>query len=110
MQSMNLEEAAEFLNANIEVLRKKAAIGKVPAAKINGKWLFLKEDLVVHIRANYNQHGHELRVIDGGKSCQSLNAVAVKTTSLKLRSQMEDEYNSLRGRATKSKPKNCTTN
>ncbi len=37
---LTLEEAAEFLRINPEVLRRKAREGKVPAAKIGRQWRF----------------------------------------------------------------------
>lgn len=37
---MTLEEAADFLRLNAEVLRRKARQGEVPAAKIGRQWRF----------------------------------------------------------------------
>jgi len=43
---MTLEEAADFLRLNAEVLRRKARQGEVPAAKIGRQWRFRLSRLI----------------------------------------------------------------
>ncbi|MDD5227339.1 MAG: helix-turn-helix domain-containing protein [Methylococcales bacterium] len=109
MKSLTLEEAADFLKMNAEVLRSKAKAGKIPGGKPGKCWVFIKEHLADFVSGRDNSHGRLLRVIDGGKSCQSLNEQTVKTGLSKSRYQTVSEYNKVLGRTTNSKPKNCTT-
>jgi excisionase family DNA binding protein len=109
MQSLTVEEAANFLKMNAEVLRRKAKAGDIPAKKVGKRWVFILEHLADYVSGRYIPHGRLLRVIDGGKSCQSLNEQTVKTGLSKSHCQTESEYNKVLGRTTKSKHKNCTT-
>ncbi len=98
MQSIDLNEAADFLKMNAEVLRRKAKAGKVPGSKPGKHWVFIKEHLADFVSGRDNSHGRLLRVIDGGKPCQSLNEQTVKTGSFKLPYQTVSEYNKVLGR------------
>lgn len=53
MKTFNLKEAASFLKKSIEVTRRAAANGKIPAAKVGGTWVFLLDDLVEFLRSRY---------------------------------------------------------
>ena len=44
-----------MLHLHPETLRGKAVNGEVPGAKINSRWLFIKQDLFDMIRNGYNQ-------------------------------------------------------
>lgn len=109
MVSLTVDEAAEFLKMNAEALRRKAKAGQIPGKKIGKRWVFIKEHLADFVSGRNNSHGRLLRVIDGGKSCQSLNEQTVKTGLSKSLCQTENEYNKVLGRTINSKPKNCTT-
>lgn len=45
-----LEQAAEVLNANVQVLRKKIKGGEIKAYKRLRKWYILHSDLVEYIK------------------------------------------------------------
>lgn len=102
MQSLDLIEAAQFLKMNAEVLRRKAKAGDIPGKKPGKHWVFIREHLADFISGRNNQHGRELRVIDGFKptheeirKCQSTNAA--KRGGLNSPRQTEHEYNNLLG-------------
>ncbi|HAU1249837.1 TPA: helix-turn-helix domain-containing protein [Legionella pneumophila] len=54
MNTFNIEEAAEFLGAHRETIRRLAASGELPAVKIGRGWIFLEQDLVMYIRNKYS--------------------------------------------------------
>jgi excisionase family DNA binding protein len=49
-ETLGLEEAARLLRMSPSFLRKSAAAGKVPGAKIGRRWVFVKSDLIELIR------------------------------------------------------------
>lgn len=53
MKTLNIEQAAVFLAAHKETVRRLAVCGKIPAAKIGKRWIFLELDLVTYLRSNY---------------------------------------------------------
>jgi len=53
MKTLNLQEAAAFLQMNPEALRQKAKAGDIPGAKPGTCWVFLAEDLVEYLRSLY---------------------------------------------------------
>ncbi len=102
METLNLIDAANFLQMNSEVLRRQAKLGKIPGRKTGKCWIFIKEHLADWVSGRYPDPGRELRVIDSGnqpiesiKQCQS--------TSVKKRGgfssphQMDKEYSKLLG-------------
>lgn len=52
-ETFGLEEAAGFLKMSPEALRRKAKGGLVPGFKPGKSWVFLKSDLVSHLRSGY---------------------------------------------------------
>ena len=100
MITLDLQEAAEFLKMNAEVLRRKAKNREIPGRKVGKRWIFIKEHLADWVSGLYPDTRRELRLIDGfkqqeAKKCQSTNA--------KIRGgsnsphQTADEYNKLLG-------------
>lgn len=53
METLNLEEAAELLKIHPVTLSCKAAQGVIPGARVGKRWVFVKVDLIEHIRAQY---------------------------------------------------------
>ncbi|WP_182352655.1 helix-turn-helix domain-containing protein [Legionella sp. PC1000] len=53
-RTLNILEAAKLLGAHKETIRRMAANGLIPAAKIGRGWRFIEEDLVVYIRNKYS--------------------------------------------------------
>ncbi|MCX7116347.1 MAG: helix-turn-helix domain-containing protein [Legionellales bacterium] len=54
MKTLNIMEAAQFLGAHKETVRRQAATGQLPAVKIGRSWIFIEQDLVMHIRNKYS--------------------------------------------------------
>lgn len=52
--TLSLEEAADFLGANKETIRRRAAAGEIPGAKVGKSWRFLQTDLVTYLRSLYS--------------------------------------------------------
>lgn len=99
MVSFDVNEAAEFLKMNPQVLCRKAKSGEVPARKVGKRWVFIREHLADFVSGRYTQSGQTLRVIDGNKGdtlCQSTNAA--KRGGFNSLRQTEQEYSKLLGR------------
>jgi excisionase family DNA binding protein len=107
MNRLNLQQAAEFLGAHPETIRKLAKNGKIPARKVGKGWAFIEEDLAAWVSGRYPHSGRELRVIDGGKqqeaTCQSNNAVKIKSGGLTSARQTDSAYAKALGLSTKNK-------
>lgn len=54
LEILNLKEAAQFLKMTSEGLRRKVSRGEIPAAKAGKHWVFIKTDLVEHLRSRYS--------------------------------------------------------
>src|SRR3990167_3762018 len=54
MNTFNIERAAQFLGTHKETLRRLAVSGQVPGVKIGRSWVFIEQDLVMHIRNKYS--------------------------------------------------------
>lgn len=105
-ETLNLQEAAVFLKIHEVTLSIKAASGEIRGAKIGKRWVFLKVDLVSHIRAQY-----KLRALQGDRkveTCHFTNAKTLPHCGSKSLS-VEKQYREALGLATKSQPKNTTT-
>ena len=64
MRTLDLKEAARFLNMNPESLRQKAKAGTVPGAKVGKSWVFIEEDLADYIRSQYASSWQAVRVTE----------------------------------------------
>jgi excisionase family DNA binding protein len=53
VETLDLKQAADYLKMHWQTLREKAKSGEVPGAKIGKQWVFIKEDLVTHIRHSF---------------------------------------------------------
>jgi excisionase family DNA binding protein len=51
--TLDLQGAARLLKIHPITLQRKAKSGEIPAAKIGRAWVFVKVDLLEHIRAQY---------------------------------------------------------
>lgn len=52
-KTLTLKEAAKFLKMHWQTVRTKTIAGEIPGAKLSKQWVFIEEDLVSHIRAQY---------------------------------------------------------
>lgn len=50
LESLDLEAAAQLLLLHPEELRRRAALGLVPGAKIGRRWVFLRDDQSIPIQ------------------------------------------------------------
>jgi hypothetical protein len=100
MQSMGLQEAAEFLHCHPEELRRRAKAGVIPGAKIGRAWVFLVDDLVDHIRSRYPQSRQALQVtLRKAMECHFAKAAVSGGSTSPL--QTASEYAELLGLPTK---------
>ena len=97
METLNLEEAARLLRIHKETLRSRAKVGQIPGAKIGKEWLFIKEDLINHIRSQYVQPrcATEVTNLKENKVCQS--NVATKSFGSTSRPHQANGYEDLLG-------------
>lgn len=104
-ETFDLKEAADFLKIHPVTLSIKAASGEIHGAKIGKAWVFLKVDLIEHIRAKY-----KVRALQGErkeKICHFTNAKTQASGGLRSPSEVE-QYNAALGLKTKSKLRNST--
>lgn len=68
MKTFNINEAAIFLGAHKETIRRMVAVGKIPGVKVGRSWRFIEEDLAMYMRNKYSTHdalqGVNVRSID----------------------------------------------
>ena len=109
METLSIDEAADFLRMNPEVLRRKAKKNKVPGRKVGKCWVFVKQHLVDYIGEEYYKpcEKHEIDTTKEDEKCQSINVV--KLGGFNSPRQTESAYSNLLGLKTNKKPKSCTT-
>lgn len=106
METLNLEQAARFLQLHPVTLQRMAKRGEVPAAKLGRRWVFLEIDLVACVRAQYSS-----RVMQGEHKeelCRSTNARILPSGGSSCTSA-EESYREALGLPTRHKPRNTTT-
>ncbi|MBA2655847.1 MAG: helix-turn-helix domain-containing protein [Tatlockia sp.] len=54
-RTFNIIEAAKYLGAHKETIRRMAVAGELLADKIGRSWTFLEDDLVTYIRNKYSR-------------------------------------------------------
>ena len=73
MNTLTLQEAADLLKIHPTTLQIKARIGEIPGARIGKRWVFVHDDLIDHVRAQYSP-----RALQGDKpenvQCRSTSA------------------------------------
>ena len=109
MKTLNLKEAAEFLNMSSESLRLKAKAGTIPGAKPGKSWTFLENDLAGYLRSLYSgprqvPQGDERKV----KICHSIGVE--KHGGSVLRPLMDKEYVEALELKIERRPKSSTIN
>ncbi|WP_084612046.1 helix-turn-helix domain-containing protein [Ferriphaselus amnicola] len=109
METLNLEQAAQFLKLSPEELRRRAKAGRVPAAKVGKCWCFIQDDLAEYVRSFYSAPRQALRVTFGKEAtpCHSKSAVTRGTSTLSH--PPASALDALLALPTKSKRRNCTT-
>lgn len=107
-QSIDLEEAAEFLGfKSTERLRQKAKRGHIPGAfKLGKEWRFYTPRLVQYVENVYTTY---TEVSTGAKTWHSVKRKAVHTTTQDS-AFTESEFKNLRLQLSNLKPKNMKKN
>jgi len=78
MQIFDIDEAADFLKMNPEVLRRKAKLGLIPGRKAGKRWIFVCEHLADWVSGRYPLSVNDtLTVVDDQpkdiEQCQSIS-------------------------------------
>ena len=93
METMNLQEAATFLKIHPVTLGTKAAQGVIPGARVGKRWVFVKVDLIDHIRAQYPLQAVQGVTMDGRTLWHSTKEKIHKIGGSKSRQPTDDAYN-----------------
>lgn len=92
METLNLEEAAKFLNMHPVSVQMKARAGEIPGAKPGKCWTFVKADLVTYLRSLY---AAKWRTLQGDNmeisSCHFTSAMTPQSGGFDLPTT-DDEY------------------
>ena len=94
-ETLDLKAAALLLKMHWQTLREKAKAGEVPGAKIGKQWVFIKDDLVSHIRSKYASPRSRSQVQRIGESICYTSDQTLSSTGVGSRHQTEKEYNNL---------------
>lgn len=54
MKTLDIKQAAKFLGAHKETIRRLAATGQIPGVKVGRGWIFIEQDLAMYIRNKYS--------------------------------------------------------
>ena len=55
MKTLDINQAAEFLGAHKETIRRMVAYGLIPGVKIGRAWMFIESDLLSYMRSQYRE-------------------------------------------------------
>jgi excisionase family DNA binding protein len=95
VETLDLKQAAAYLKMHWQTLREKARSGEVPGAKIGKQWVFLKEDLVSHIRSKYADPRSRSQVQRMGESLCYTSDQTRRSTGAVSPHRMDREYKNL---------------
>jgi hypothetical protein len=81
VRTLDLKQAAKFLNMHPVTVQEKARAGIIPGAKPGKCWTFIEDDLAGYIRSLYPCNQQALQSDKGKelKPCHSTNAMAHRT-------------------------------
>jgi excisionase family DNA binding protein len=94
-ETLDLQTAANFLLVHWQTLRGMASRGEVPAAKLGRRWVFLKDDLVTHLRSQYSRGRPRSQVQHIGESLCCTNDPIRSTGGAISQHRTESEYSAL---------------
>ncbi len=98
MKTLNLPEAAAFLQMNPESLRQRVKAGAIPGAKPGKCWVFVEDDLVAYLRSLYAADRQAVRVTNKEvNSCHSTAEARTASGGCASRLLVDAEYASLLG-------------
>ena len=108
MKTLTLQEAADLLKLHPVTVAQRAADGRLPAAKVGRRWVFVEDDLIGFLRAHYKR-----RALQGDSSeisdCHSTSARTHRIGGSSSRSAVIACRKAL-GLPTNGKLRNTTTN
>ncbi|WP_157889414.1 helix-turn-helix domain-containing protein [Chromobacterium subtsugae] len=108
--TMDIGQAAVFLHCCEDTVYQLARKKKLPGRKVGRGWVFLKSDLVAHIRGDQNNSRQEVQVgSEKGEEavCRSINEE--RLGGVISQRQAVKELDSLLERVTGRRPRNSTT-
>lgn len=73
MRTLTLQEAAFLLKLHPVTVAERAADGRIPAAKIGRRWVFVEDDLISFVRAHYSRRALQGDSLENSK-CPSTGA------------------------------------
>ena len=76
MKTLNIEQAAEFLGAHKETVRRRVASGEIPGVKVGRGWRFIEQDLAMYMRNKYSTCDASWGVDMGGNKWHSRKKMA----------------------------------
>jgi hypothetical protein len=108
MRTLNLKQAAAFLNMHPVTVQEKARAGLLPGAKPGKCWVFLEDDLAAYLRSLYPSTRQALQGdVKESMACHSTNARARLTGGSDLPTT-DDAYSRALGLPTGRRPSSST--
>jgi hypothetical protein len=108
MNTLTLNQAADFLKIHPQTLRTRALTGELPGAKIGKSWVFIEEDLAAAIRSRYSNCGRTSQ--SNGENICFTDDQIVTTTGVDLPHQTAKKYEELLKRPIKKQHKSLKLN
>ena len=108
MKTLTLQEAAGLLKLHPVTFAERAADGRIPAAKIGRRWVFVEDDLIGYVRAHYKRRALQGDTSENSK-CHSISAKTRLTGGSSSRLAVIACRKAL-GLPTSGKLRNTTTN
>ena len=71
MKTLDIIQAAQFLGAHKETIRRLTASGELPGVKIGRSWRYIEQDLAMYIRNKYSTCDASWGVDVGGNKWHS---------------------------------------
>jgi len=107
VKTLNLQQAAELLHIHPVTLQSRAKAGVIPGARIGRRWVFVEDDVLAYLRAQYPR-----RALQGDKEtiqCRSTNA-RIHLTGGSSCPTTDEQYRKALGLPTETKRGSTTTN
>ncbi|WP_411801130.1 helix-turn-helix domain-containing protein [Acidithiobacillus ferriphilus] len=107
IRTLDLQQAADFLQLSKEELRRRVKAGQIRGAKPGKCWAFMEEDLVAYFRSLYPENRQAAPSRSNTEATCSINAV--KHGGLVLLHPTGSALDSLLEQRKRSRQKSCTT-
>ncbi|WP_133130257.1 helix-turn-helix domain-containing protein [Legionella yabuuchiae] len=90
-KTLNIIEAAKFLGAHKETVRRMVASGVLPGVKIGRAWVFIEQDLITYVRSLY-RNNRSLEINNKSRSSTQWQSPKEITSGGSTSHTMEEEY------------------